>query len=163
MRIKYHLVIALLFTLTLSCTKSPRTDKSMPDVGIPSTEFNKKIQLTVPETINTFKTKESINVVIKVISSDQIRFKSDYGVRLFVYEDTKWEEIGNDENYPAGNIILSSADNDAFKNGATVIWPHLPDTTKPVTIRIILIGNVYRGGKMTNEVTAGYIDVNVKP
>ena len=117
----------------------------------------------MPETINTFKTKESINLVIKVISSDQIWFKSDYGVRLFVYEDAKWDEVGNDENYPTGNIILSPADNDAFKNGATVIWPRLPDSTKPVTIRIILVGNVYRDGKMTNEVTAGYIDVNLKP
>jgi len=125
--------------------------------------MNTKVQLSAPDGWNKFKTGDNVSLVVKDISSDQILFKSDYGDRLFIYEDNNWKEIRDGTDYPEGSIILNPFANDPFKNGATIIWPQLPDTSKPVALRIILVGNVYRNGQMTDEVTAGYIDVNLKP
>lgn len=164
MRINYknYLFLGLIITITIAC-KGNMSERTMPDIGIPSTEFNTKMQVSAPDGINTFKIGDSISLAIKIISSEQIWFESNYGARLFIAEGDKWEEIRNGENYPEGSFILAPTGNDYFKVGATAIWPQLPDTTKPVTLRVILVGNVYRNGQMTDEVTAGYVDVNLKP
>lgn len=162
MEIKYYPLLALVFILTISCTRGP-TEKTMPDIGIPSSEMNSKVQLLAPDGWNKFKTEDNVMLAVKGISSDQVLFKSDYGARLFILQDNNWKEISNGVDYSDGNIVLYPFENNYLNYGSVVLRPRLPDSTKPVTVRIILVGNIYRNGQMTNEVTAGYIDVNLKP
>ena len=83
---------------------------------------------------------------------------------MFIYEENQWVEIANFMKYPDGYLVLSSlGDNPFSKYGAPAVDPILPDTSKPVTIRIILVGNIYRDGQITDEKTAAYIDVELKP
>jgi hypothetical protein len=134
----------------------------MPDIGIPDNEINSRFKLTAPEGWNTFKTGEVIGLSIAVISDDQIAFKTD-GAKIFLLEKETWVEIPNFMNYPQGYDLLSPSKNDPFKQGATVVVPQIPDENGNALVRIILIGNIYRDGQITDELTAGYIDVKLTP
>jgi hypothetical protein len=41
--------------------------------------------------------------------------------------------------------------------------PILDGYGKPISLRIILIGNIYRDGQVTEEQVAAYLDVELKP
>jgi hypothetical protein len=98
-----------------------------------------------------------------VISKNQVIFLHDYGARMFLYQNQEWVEIPNFMHYPEGSIILSPAGNDPFKLGDASIHPILPDENQPATIRIYLVGHIYKDGQITPEATAAYIDVELKP
>jgi hypothetical protein len=164
MRLKNTLFISLVLVVCIiSACKGNVTEKTMPDIGVPSNEMNSKLELLAPDGWNKFKSGFPITLAVKGISSDQILFNSDYGARLFIYKDNNWIEISNGEEYPEGSTILYPFENNYLRIAAVNLWPKLQDTTKPVSVRVILVGNVYRNGQMTDEVTAGYIDVNLKP
>jgi len=136
----------------------------MPDIGIPESMMNTKIKLEAPDYLNSFTIGETIDLTAEVIANDQVAFAHDYGARMFIYEEPQWVEIANFMKYPDGYLVLTPSSDDSFsKYGAPAVDPILPDTSKPVTVRIILVGNIYRDGQITDEKTAAYIDVELKP
>ena len=128
------------------------TTEAFPDVGIPAGEMNEKIVVLAPEATNNFQTTESIDLAIEVISDDQILFGYDYGARMFIFEKGEWVEVPNFVNYPDGKVLLTNSQNDPFKRGYTFVSPIFSDSSKPVTLRIIVIGNIYRDEQITDEV-----------
>ena len=82
---------------------------------------------------------------------------------MFIYENSHWVRVVNFPKYPDGYIILSPAKLDPLMFGAAVVDPFLPDIHKPVILRVILIGNIYRDGEISDEETGAYIDVVLKP
>lgn len=135
----------------------------MPEIGIPANEMNTKIRISAPEGWNTYKTNDDISLDIKIISEEEIAFPSNYGARLFTRRNHEWIEIANLTHYPEGIFLLVPYDNKPFNIGATSVFPILSDPSEPITIRIILVGNVFKDGQVTDEVTAGYVDVDLKP
>jgi hypothetical protein len=135
----------------------------MPDVGIPVVEMNTRIHLQAPDGWNSFKIGDVVGIDVEVISDDQIAFSHDYGAKIFIYEDQEWREIPNFMKYPEGNMILTQANGNYFKHGGVELDPIFPDGSKSVVIRVILIGNIYRNGQITNEQTAAFIDLKLKP
>lgn len=156
--------ISLLLLFVTACRDQPSIPAgTMPDIGIPAEEMNTKVQLTAPDGWNTFKIGDVIGLDVGIISEDQIAFSPDYGARMFTYQDGHWKEIANFMTYPEGSIILSPRHGNYLNDGAADIDPILPDTTNSLTLRIILVGNIYRDGHVTDEKTAAYIDVNLTP
>jgi len=135
----------------------------MPDIGIPKEEINTRLHLTAPQGWNTFKNGDIIGINVDVVSADQIAFQHDYGAKIFMLEDGKWKEVANFMKYPDGYIVLSQSNGDPFKQGDAGVDPILPELNEAITLRIILIGNIYIDGQITDERTAGYIDVEIKP
>jgi hypothetical protein len=156
------LCMGLLLIFSAAC-KDQSLPAEGPDIGIPAEEMNTKVQLSVPDGWNTFKIGDIVGIAVKVSSNDQVAFAQDYGARMFLYRNEEWVEIPNIMHYPEGHIILSPAGNDPFKEGEAGVDPILPDEKQPATIRIYLVGHIYRDGQITPEVTASYIDVELEP
>lgn len=134
-----------------------------PDVGIPEAEMNRQFHLDAPLGWNDFKIGESVVLRVDVVSDNQITFRSDYGARVFILENQQWVEISNLMEYPEGSFILSPSKGDPSMHAAASLFPDLPDTKKAVTIRIVLIGNIYRNGETTDERTGTFIDFKLRP
>lgn len=152
----------LMIILLIGCNMQPSLPPT-PNLGIPDNEFNSKIKLSVPEGWNTYKIGEDVGINVDIVTADQIAFGYDYGARIFKLEDQKWIEIPNLMEYPTGYEIIEQSKGDPFKQGSVVVFPDLSDIKADVTLRIILIGNIYRDGQITDEQTAGYIDVRLIP
>jgi hypothetical protein len=151
--------------LIVGCRTTLSKDE-MPYVGVSSEEMNKEFQLSVPLAINTFKIGSEVFLEVKVISTNQVAFERDFGARLFILENDQWIEIPNfmGYDYLASDVYVSMpyAD-DPFNLGATVVVPKPPDTKRATTVRIFLVGSIYRDGQVTNEKVASYVDVYLKP
>jgi hypothetical protein len=163
-----HQRIFILFTLLIFLVAACGNNGSgsfdtFPDVGIPANEMNKRFIIVAPEAINNFTTNDTVDLVVEVISDDQILFGYDYGARMFIFENGDWVEVPSFVNYPDGKVLLTNSQNDPFKRGYTFVSPTLSDPSKPVTLRIIVIGNIYRDEQITDEVAAAYLDVNLTP
>jgi hypothetical protein len=156
------ILLAFLILFTNSCNPSSSTLK-LPDLNFSDIEMNQRFILEAPKGLNTFKIGEIISLIVDVKSNDQIAFENDYGARIFLLEDTGWVEIPNHVKYPVGQILLSESKGDPFQKGEADIVPKLEDETNSVTLRIILIGNIYRDGKITKDQTAAYIDIELEP
>jgi len=164
LRFAYLVSVSLLLFLVTACKAKPTipTD-AMPDIGIPAEEMNTKMEITAPDGWNTNKIGDHIGLNVGVISEDQISFPPDYGARMFIFQNGQWNEVANFMTYPGGSIVVSPRNGNYLNDEATDVLPILSDVKTPVTLRIILVGSIYRDGKVTAEKTAGYIDVNLTP
>lgn len=158
------ILLACFWTIINICLSgcNRQANTLVPDIGIPEEEMNSRVQLEAPEGWNTFKNGEVIGLNIIVISDDQIAIKSD-GAKIFLLQDGVWEEIPNLLKYPAGFNLFSPSKDDPFEQGAIAILPQIPKEVQTVKLRIVLIGNIYRNGQITDDQTAAYIDVELTP
>jgi hypothetical protein len=156
--------IALLFLIT-SCAVARPSNSESPDVGIPQTAMNKDFKLTFFQGENSFRNDERLLYHISVISENPIFFNDDYGVQIFAYLNSTWvkiddrTEIGGDGT---GYILYQSID-DPWEMGTSSVHPYIPNLKDTVVVRLILIGNRVRGEKITDELTAAYIDFELSP
>lgn len=162
-RTKLSVILCFMLIIFLVGCNNQQTLPSTPDLGIPIGEFNTRIRLMVPDGWNTYRINHVVGINVDVITTDKIAFGYDYGARIFKLEDGKWIEIPNLEKYPKGYFILMPSQGDPLKQQAASVFPFLSNNKKAVTLRIILIGNIYRDGQITDEQTAGYIDVRLTP
>jgi hypothetical protein len=156
----YFMIIITIFSS--GCSRHSKI-ASMPDLGIPDEEMNRRIRLEVPDGWNTFKIGDGVALNVDNISTEPVSFQYDFGAKIFVLQDKKWVEIPNLMKYPEGDLLLYPSQGGPFMQGEADVDPILSDTNQPVTIRIVLIGNIYRDGQITNDQTAAFIDVDLKP
>lgn len=145
------------------CRNTTSQPSNLPDIGVPITEINSRISLSTPRAINTFKIGDEIAIAVEVLSADKIAFKHDYGARIFMHDGSEWKEVKNYMGYTQGDIVLETRSTNPLNIGAAIIYPYLPNQTKAVTLRVFIIGNIYKNGEITPEETAGFLDVNLKP
>jgi hypothetical protein len=162
MKIKIILSLSLLFIACTAC-KVRQSTVDMPDVGFPAEEMNKQIRLQAPQGWNNFKIGDLVMLAVEVTGSSEVEFPMDYGARMFIKENGKWIEVEDFTTYQEGHLYLSPAKGDPFKIGGAGVRPILPEKDHPITLRIILIGNIYENNQITDEKVAAYIDVQLKP
>ena len=132
------------------------------EFGFPAEEINTRVRLAAPAGWNTFQTRSHVELLIEVISADQIAF--DHDARMFIYQGHEWVEVENvPTTYPDEKQILSPARGDLNKLGIVSVYPLLPDPNRSVTLRLVVVGNIVRDGEITQEQTAAYIDVRLRP
>ena len=82
---------------------------------------------------------------------------------MFFYDNDHWVAVANLMKYPEGYLILPQGNDNPVKFGVVEVVPILPDIHESITLRIILIGKIYRDGEITNEESGAYIDVVLHP
>jgi hypothetical protein len=143
-----------------------RIPQDIPDIGIPEQEVNSRMSVWVYGAGNNIvvKNNEPIIMGVDVKSPNHIEFSYDYGVRLFLYNDEKWVEIENAMTYDESvrkEIILPLEGLNRY--GSAGLVPYYPNLKKSMPLRIVLIGRLVDDGEVSEEKTAGYIDVTLKP
>lgn len=170
MRIARHLglIIIISFLLLSSCMKMETIpNHSSPEVGIPLEEMNKKLSISSPRGLgNSLLNGDDLELVVDNKSDHPVWFTDDYGVRIFIYIDNEWMEIEDKMSYETGEqyeFMLPPSHGDPFEMGASSMVPYQHNLKKTVPLRVIIIGRVVENKKVTQQATAAYIDLILKP
>jgi hypothetical protein len=136
----------------------------MPEIGVPSGYINTIVKVDAPKGYNDFKLNKPFAIEVTSISNDQIIFQSDLGARLFYLNDNQWVETTNLNGiYPDGTLIFPKSRSYPDNTAGTTVFPNLPKTKQAVTVRVVVIGNIYKDGQATDQKTAAYVDVTLYP
>lgn len=164
----FFVLVNLLLIMVLSACASelsPPHIEKMPDVGIPEESLNQKIAVFAPKGWNTFKTKDSIGLVVRAISSEKISFKP-IDIRTFLFDNGNWIEVQDQMvsmNPDFENILDPTQGNVLDQDGSTSILPKLPDPNKSATLRVFAFGFIYENGVKTEKKVAAFVDVTLTP
>lgn len=166
---------ALILTLVLSSNllsgcKPPSLsskEQAFADIiPVPYHDLNDLFRLTIPPGLNDFKFGNSIHLELVNESQYPIEFPSDFGINLSYYDETskKWGEINNIVVYlPLGNKELLPTTKDGPGGPGLTVYPDIQDLSKPITIRVLMVGEL-ADEESSNEVLVGaYIDVTLVP
>lgn len=138
-------------------------DELNASLGLASEAVNSQFTVEAPPNWSTYQIGDGIGLQVKVVGEDEVSFTYDFGARIFTRVDDHWVELENSMRYPEGSIILSSRPQPTRKAQIVIVAPVIPADDTPITLRIILFGEIYRDGKRTGETTAASINVDLYP
>jgi len=157
--------IFLLFVFLSGCQRIP--DGEMPDIGIPIENANRDMEIYSPKGFrNTFKNGQRLSLLVRVLSDYSIQPQLDSGIKLFMYQDQQWVEIENGFIYPLeheADFIFVPSKDDFMKEGSISVVPYKQDLKAAASVRLIIVGNIVRDGKVTDELSVGYFDFVLNP
>jgi hypothetical protein len=161
--------IVLLPLLVSGCKPPPLSSKEQgfaDIIPVPYHELNTILRLNTPPGMNDYKFGNSIGFELLNESQVPISLPPDRGIKLYTYDEIteKWVEINNIGVYlPIGNAEIWPASYDGPGDPETAVYPDIQDFSKPITIRILMVGEL-ADEESSNEVLVGaYIDVTLVP
>ena len=160
---KLRKIILMLSLISLAaCFKKPLP--KVDEIEILPEELNNRISLTAPTGWNDFKIGSEVVISIVNVSNDMIIFEPNYGIRIFLYdEEGEWIEVEDQlTDLNTDDIILRPIKIDPTATGTTVIRPKLVSEAKELTLRVYVVGYVYKDHKKTQEKTGAFIDIVLK-
>jgi hypothetical protein len=166
MKVSKSILICMLTIIVSSCGSATDSEEPplipTPDIGI-EVQANRYLEVTAPDGWNSFKSNESISLMIRNISKQEIAAGPDFGAKIFLRTDDRWIEVKNKTVYLNDGFILEPDENfDPLKIAAIFVLPDLPNYSTTAYIRIYVVGNLSENGKETKKV-ASYIDLELKP
>lgn len=132
-------------------------------LGLASEAVNSRFTVEAPPNWSTLQIGDGIGLQVKVVAEDEISFAYDFGARIFTRVEDRWVELENSMRYPEGSIILSSEPQPTRKAQIVIVAPNISTSDTPITVRIILFGEMFRDGKLTGEITAALINIDLYP
>jgi hypothetical protein len=131
---------------------------------VPELELNTAIRLLISDQLtNEFTIGYSFDLLLENTSEHQVWFPQGYGLRVFSYsEDSKeWIELQNRVEYVSG--IEDILDPHGKGNWLAVVSanPEITKSIEPVSVRILVVGEIFTGGRPTGEQVGAYIDVSL--
>jgi len=183
--IKSPVFLVFLFSTFLCFGCRSDTPESKFEKYLQTENVNNTIQLSIPPYLDQVQdSPEEIYLELSNHSDDLIRFPTDYGIHLYLYNDqTKdWVEIENKTIYSYGmkNIDEESSIKQIEQEGGIPLYPEgspfgKPSSTQiyadpalaggqlPDKIRVLVVGTIFREDKATDEKVAAYYDFVIKP
>ncbi len=112
------------------------------DVKVPYGEMNTAISLeNLPVMENSMKNDEPFIIKIKNTTSSDVIFSKGYGIEIFSYKNSEWENIQNNFYYPEGNQQLPPSD--VWPSGIIVsVVPKVLELKEPIDIFVFISGNI---------------------
>jgi len=159
-------VILALFIMISACGKDISVQERAFSKIIPA-HLDTGLNLKLLEVRDASSMSPTITLLIENRSNDQVWFLAPkYGSRLFVYSesDEKWIEIENRiiSVTESGDILVPKGQGMNWVAVVSVV-PTISDTDKTVTVRVVVVGEVYRDGQRTGEKVGAYTDVTLQP
>lgn len=163
------LTLVLLSNFISGCKPPPlpiKEQRFADIIPMPYYELNDLLRLVLPPGINDFKFGNSIRLELLNQSKYPIELPSNFGIELYIYDEIteKWVEINNIVDYlPLGNKeLLPTRKNSPGGPGITV-YPDIQDFSKPITIRVLMVGELVAEDSSTEVLVGAYIDVTLSP
>jgi hypothetical protein len=167
--------LAIFLTLVLSsnfisgCKPPPLSSKEQAFadiIPVPYHELNTILRLNTPPGMNDYKFGNSIGFELLNESRVPISLPPDRGIKLYTYDEIteKWVGINNIGVYlPIGNAEILPASNYGTGVPNTAVYPDIQDFSKPITIRILMVGELADEESSNAGLVGAYIDVTLVP
>lgn len=154
---------ALIILLIPSCHTVQILSK-FPGYEIDQSNINSQIVIYAPDGWNTFTIGEPISFAVDVMCDDPIIFSRNYNIAAYQKKEYIWVELDNvPETRNDGEVLLYPHSESPFNNGAASIIPIIEDQTKPVKLRVVVVGRIYKDEKKTAQLVGAYLDVWLYP
>jgi|GEM_PF-4569101 len=125
------------------------------------------LRLVSPQIVKYGKGYYAIVMGLENESGEYIWFPTtQHGARSFIYSESesRWVELEDREIGFEVEEILPPKGKEKWWFGIIRVAPILPpDVQPPVTIRVVVVGKIYRDGKPTDEEVGTYLDVTLPP
>jgi hypothetical protein len=153
------LLVTFLFLISSCSTKNDRNSNDLPGITISVEEMNTAFVIEDdPITANSHENNKRLSLVIRNLSDKTIVFPSDYGLRIFEFQDQMWNIVQNRMGYAESEKVLLPYD--VFPPGLTAVaYPNIPGLLEPARIRIVMVGHYENSD---SEVVGAYIDITLK-
>lgn len=166
-RVKAKLIIIFvgaLIALFIPSCNTFRTLSELPGYEIDQSNINSQIVIYAPEGWNIFKIGEPISFVVDVMCDDPVLFSRNYNIAAYQKKESIWVELDNvPEIRNDGEVLLFPLSENPFNNGAASIIPIIEDQTKPVKLRVVVVGHIFIDGERTDQLVGAYTDVKLYP
>lgn len=138
--------------------------RELPGHEIENKYINSDIRLFAPTGWNSFELGDPISLVVEVIGDDPILFTRDYNINIFQKNDSLWCQVESvPKSRTEGVVLLNPSKGDPKYYGAASIIPIIEDQTKPVKLRVVVVGHLYKNGEKTDQLVGAYTDVKLYP
>jgi hypothetical protein len=134
--------------------------------AVPIGEMNTKMKLRVAKELEPeLKIDSSVALILENLSKEEIGFQGRYGLRIFVYSTPGEEWIEVKDRYPPyiKNPPPLDPQGGDFSEMVINVRPVLTNEGKPITVRILVVGTIYRNGAPTAEEVGAYTEVVLNP
>lgn len=166
-RIKVKVILVyfgVLATLIIPGCNTFHILNKLPGYEIDQSNINSQIDFYAPDGWNTFKIGDPISFAVDVMCDDPIIFSRDYSIAAYQKKESIWVELNNvPETRNDGEVLLFPISENPFNNGAASIIPIIEDQTKPVKLRVVVVGHIYLNGEKTDQLVGAYTDVKLYP
>lgn len=171
-----NLLLAIFFSLNLaSCNHSiPSFSKKEAQFAsmFPEIRMGEHLRLAAfsynglipPETREDYA-----NIAILNISNQQIIIPPDLPHKNYIYDETKgeWIQIPEKTVYRNRTTVTlypeTDLDKQQFSDWADTVRPDLTGYNKPITVRILFLGEIAQNGESTGQRVGSYIDITFMP
>lgn len=138
--------------------------RDIPGHEIEKEYINSDLRLFAPDGWNSYEFGDPVSIVVEVVGDDPILFTGDYDISIFQKNGSLWSQV---ESVPKsrtdGVILLNPSEGDPKYYGAASIIPIIEDQTKPVKLRVVLVGHIFLNGEKTDQMVGAYTDVKLYP
>lgn len=155
--------------LLVACAGSTLPD--LPYVGVEQNELNKEMEIVFLQS-NSYRINQSIDLVIRLHSNIEVYINSNFGARMFMLNEelNQWEEVYDPVTSYSPELDIDL--NEVFgvpdelvisTQYPAIFHPKIPIDTKPVKLLIILSGQIYENGVITDRKIGAYSIVSLRP
>jgi hypothetical protein len=124
-------------------------------------EMNRIIRFLAPQ--EDFKSGACIDLVLENVSSKEIIFPPNYGLRIMTYANNRWADIENTMQYvPPGDRHLFSKGQDSPGLMFFAVCPNLANTNLPIELRTVIIGEIQSPSGTENNRVGAFIDITIQ-
>lgn len=128
---------------------------------------NQSLNLIYQDTLplNKGHIESKVFLDVRNYSDKRIWFPDDWGLKIYRSDNNSWVEIRDSmTSFQTEDIVLAPYGDEELRDiGAPVVDPDIPNEGHPVTIRVVVIGNVMNGDVVTDEQAAAYVDITLQP
>lgn len=160
-----RLLTIALVCLAVSCATPQKTVMVTiaPDVAFPKDETNTRLKLTTIPGLTEERPGGLIYLDVINLSHTPVGFAADFGVKVFVRQQSEWVRIPNNFNYGTVTYLIPPAETDPVGDEVMSIYPAPGVFKPPAEIRVVVVGDVYENNAPTGTLTAAYLDIVVNP
>ena len=155
--------------LLISSCGTPTSSEALFAATVP-VRMDDELYLELVEIEYSFFGQPSVVLILENRSNESFWFPQPaYGTRIFTFSesDSAWVEVGEqyfiDLSEEEADILVPQGQ-EGHSSTLVVVHPDIPaNNNEPVTLRIVVVGKVYKNGVPAGEEVGNYIDVTLQP
>lgn len=135
----------------------------LPGINLLLEQMNNDLILNAPPELNEFDRGKYVGFVLINNANTPIILPANYGIHLYQLTNNEWRLIEDIMDYGNEEKILFPMNEGPFQEVILVAHPKVEIKDKPVTVRVVVIGNyLLDNGDVGDEVGA-YVDITLQP
>jgi len=165
---RFASIVTMCLTILTGCDRTTSPSPGMAAMetafwaSVPMSQPDGTLSLAIANEASVLDPEAPINFILENASQSEVRFQPGYGARMFAYvsDEQRWVEVENRADYIGREDTLApSSDPSGNWMALVTVAPDIAGIELPVTLRVVVEGDVLSGGTATGERASAYADI----